>query len=698
MIIWHIFMPNNLSMKKIILIGTLLIFPLFIFSQSRQDPPRLKRSDSFFGLHFDFHAGPDCNEIGKNVDEAMIENIVTRVRPDFIQVDCKGHAGYSSYPTKVGNPAPGFVRDPLKIWRTVTARNGVALYMHYSGVWDARAVHLHPSWALVKADGSLSDINTSVFGSYADSLLIPQLKELSKDYGVDGVWIDGDCWAHLVDFSPKAEALFKYKTGITQIPLKQGDPDWKEYLNFNRQGFRDYVTHYTNELHRFNPDFQVASNWAFSTLMPEPVSIPVDFISGDFSPLNSMNSARLEGRFIRNQGKPWDLMTWGFSWFYNEPGTMSVKSPVQIERELATVMSLGGGVQIYLSQKRDGSVYNWTIPLLAKASGFVRARQPFCQHARPVPQIGLILSTFALNEKVSTPFGGFGMDRKPLQGVLIGGFRVETAPLQGVLNCLLASQKVVDVVAEHQLDNIQEYPLLVYPEWDTISASLKEKLLHYVSDGGRLLIVGPEAAKQFQDVLQVDFKGQPAMNDNGLEFSGWLGNSFSMCQEIQVKGSARPFGKFYRHWDLDGTSSVAATITPYGKGLIAAMYMNIGNAYLYRSTPTVRDFLDSLVQEIQPGLLTEVKGSHWVDVTLNKLGNSTILNLVNAAGPHDNDKVLVFDEIPVLGPLRISIRYPAKPKSVMLQPENRALNYTYENGMIQCTVTSLEIQEMVVVE
>ncbi len=691
-------MLNILCMKTISLTGILLIFSLFSFSQSRQDPPRLKRADSFFGIHFDFHAGADCNEIGKTVDEAMIENIVTLAKPDFIQVDCKGHAGYSSYPTTVGNPAPGFVKDQLKIWRSVTAKKGVALYMHYSGVWDARAVYLHPSWALVKADGTLSDINTSVFGPYADSLLIPQLKELSEDYGVDGVWIDGDCWAHQVDFSDRTETLFTKKTGITKIPLNDDDINWRQYLNFNRQGFRDYVMHYTTELHKFNPEFQVASNWAFSTLMPEPVSIPVDFISGDFSPLNSMNSARLEGRFIRNQGKPWDLMTWGFSWFYNEPGSQSVKSPVQIERELATVMSLGGGVQIYLSQKRDGSVYEWTLPLLAKASGFVRARQPFCQHSRPVPQIGLILSTFALNEKVSTPFGGFGMDRNPLQGVLIGGFRVETAPLQGVLNCLLASQKVVDVLAEHQLDNIQEYPLMVYPEWDTISVSLKEKLLHYVSAGGKLIIVGPKAAKQFQDVLQVDFIGQPAMADNGLEFSGWLGNSFSLSQEIKVKGSARSFGKFYRHWDIDGPASVAASITPYGKGLIAALYMDIGNAYLYRSTPVVRDFLDALVQEMKPGLMTEVKGSHWVDVTLNKLGNSTILNLVNAAGPHDNDKVLVFDEIPALGPLQISIRYPEKPKSVVLQPENRALNYTYEKGVIQCTLPTLEIQEMVVVE
>jgi hypothetical protein len=685
-------------MKKILLSIPFLVLSIFLFSQARVDPPRLKRADSFFGIHFDFHAGPDCNEIGKNVSEAMVENIVSRVRPDFIQVDCKGHAGYSSYPTKIGNPAPGFVRDQLKIWRSVTAKNGIALYMHYSGVWDTRAIQFHPSWAAVNADGTRSKNNTSVFGPYADSLLIPQLKELSKEYGVDGVWIDGDCWAHQVDYSPEAEKLFTKKTGITEIPLKPGDPNWKEYLNFSRQGFRDYVTHYTNELHKFNPGFQVASNWAFSALMPEPVTIPVDFISGDFSPLNSMNSARLEGRFIRNQGKPWDLMTWGFSWFYNEGGSQSVKSPVQIERELATVMSLGGGVQIYLSQKRDGSVYDWTIPLLSRASVFVRARQPYCQHARPVPQIGLILSTFALDQKINLPFGGFGMDRVPLQGVLIGGFRVETAPLQGALNCLLASQKVVDVVAEHQLGNIQEYPLVVYPEWDTISVSLKEKLLHYVAEGGKLLVIGPKAAKQFQDVLQVEFTGPPAVGDNGLESGGWLGNSLSLSQEIRVKGSARPFGKYYRHWDMEEPSSIAASITPYGKGEIGAVYLNLANACLYRTTPVLRDFLDSLVREMQPALISEVKGSHLVDVTLNQLGDATILNLLNAGGPHDNDKVLVFDEIPPLGPLQIRIRYPVKPKRVMLQPENKALYYTYEKGVIQCTLPSLEIHEMVVVE
>src|SRR5512140_189154 len=54
-------------------------------------PQRLKRADSFLGIHFDFHAGPDCTEIGKNTTRAMIEHIIEQAHPDYLQIDCKGH-------------------------------------------------------------------------------------------------------------------------------------------------------------------------------------------------------------------------------------------------------------------------------------------------------------------------------------------------------------------------------------------------------------------------------------------------------------------------------------------------------------------------------------------------------------------------------------------------------------------------------
>jgi len=113
-------------MNKVLFAVCLLFQFSFAYAQVNEDyPERLKRSESFLGIHFDFHAGEDSKEVGKNTNREMIEYIIDMVQPDYIQCDAKGHPGYSSYPTIVGNQAPGIIHDPLKIWREVTAEKGV---------------------------------------------------------------------------------------------------------------------------------------------------------------------------------------------------------------------------------------------------------------------------------------------------------------------------------------------------------------------------------------------------------------------------------------------------------------------------------------------------------------------------------------------------------------------------------------------
>ncbi|MBM3892685.1 MAG: hypothetical protein FJ388_26500, partial [Verrucomicrobia bacterium] len=344
---------------------------------------------SFLGIHFDFHANTDCTNVGANTTPAMVENIINLVRPDYLQIDCKGHPGISSYPTKVGHQAPRIIGDPLRVWREVTAKHGVGLYMHYSGVWDSKAVEEHPDWAAINADGKPNKRATSFFGPYAEKLLIPQLRELAGDYGVDGVWVDGECWASVPDYGAASLAAFRKATGITNVPRKPGEPHWHEFLQFNREMFRKYLRHYIAAVKKTNPKFQICSNWAFTDHMAEPVSAPVDFLSGDYSPQDSVNSARLSARYLARQGKPWDLMAWSFS---TKP-TRDQKTAVQLQREAAVVLAMGGGFQAYFKQKRDGSIYDEQMPVMAEVAKFCRARQAICHHAQAVPQVGLLLST-----------------------------------------------------------------------------------------------------------------------------------------------------------------------------------------------------------------------------------------------------------------------------------------------------------------
>ena len=122
-------------MKKILLI-CFLIFGLTGFiarAQKIKPSVKLKRADSFFGVHFDLHASEDITDAGKTLTAAMIDTFLLKVRPDFIQIDCKGHPGISSYPTKVGFHVKGFEKDPLKLFRRELKQDNVALFMHFSG-------------------------------------------------------------------------------------------------------------------------------------------------------------------------------------------------------------------------------------------------------------------------------------------------------------------------------------------------------------------------------------------------------------------------------------------------------------------------------------------------------------------------------------------------------------------------------------
>jgi hypothetical protein len=274
-----------------------LFLPFHLFAQTP-----LRRSESFFGLHFDFHAVLEDTLIGKTLTDSMIDSLLVKVKPDFIQVDCKGHSGVTSYPTKVGYTPKRFEKDILRLFREVTRRHGVALYVHYSGVWDNEAVKHHPNWARIDAEGKQDNQKASLWGAYTDSLLIPQLKEIS-DYGVDGVWVDGDCWATNPDYCAAAVDEFRFVTGIKEIPKKKTDPNYSKWLEFQRDAFRRYVRKYTDALHAYNPRFQVASNWSFSAMMPEKVDINVDFLSGDTEPLNGANQSAFQARCLAPQGK-----------------------------------------------------------------------------------------------------------------------------------------------------------------------------------------------------------------------------------------------------------------------------------------------------------------------------------------------------------------------------------------------------------
>jgi hypothetical protein len=118
------------------------------------------------------------------------------------------------------------------------------------------------------------------------------------------------------------------------------------------------------------------------------------------------------------------------------PDGSNQKDAVQLEREAAVVLALGGGFQAYFQQKRDGSIYDERMPVMAEAARFCRARQAVCHHATQVPQLALLYFTAAYYRESRTLFAPWGREQNALKGVL---------------QALLEGQNSVEVLSEHHL-------------------------------------------------------------------------------------------------------------------------------------------------------------------------------------------------------------------------------------------------------
>ena len=605
----------------------------------------MTRKDCFFGLHFDFHAMPG-DEVGSVIDTASIEEMLDATRPDMIQVDTKGHAGISSYMTKVGVHAEVMNMDVLRVWRELTAARGIRLYAHHSGLYDEMQARLHPDWASVNADGVPYDGRISAFSPYVDEVLIPQILELAE-YGADGAWIDGDEWAAFVDYSEYAKRAWQ-KAGGDEPPKPEED-GYLEYAEFCREGFRRYVAHYIAAVKERYPEFEITSNWMYTHAMPEKRTVPIDFISGDYHCANAVNSAREAARCILPQGLTWDLMAWGqnaypCSW---QTRNRATKEAAQLCQEAAVVLALGGGFQFFnILYGTGGLVQRWAIPSWREVAEFCRARQEFCFGARSASDIGVI-------------YPAYYNDRPLFTG---GAFRA----VSGFLSMLSDAGYSPDVLNEADLSALSRYRVVFLPsareyreETLALLRAFVERGGTVVADGGVALgeeMAGATFAEGVQRLVFPDGGERLSCLDTAY-FAPTLGSAVSILDCYR--------GNYY----LESERDSAAILNRVGAGQVACLTFTLAPSYSENVTFALKEFTRRLMHAIGYRATVSVEGSDYADLTLMEKDGRLMANIINRAGEHNAQGVRTFREIPKIGPLTLRIRTDRRPKRVTLRPE-----------------------------
>ncbi len=641
-----------------------------------QSAPMKKRADNYFGIHFDFHASYNDSLIGKTLTEHLIDTLLTEVKPDILQVDCKGHKGYSSYPTKYGNQTKGYVNNPLVTFRKVTKKYGIPVYIHYSGLIDRRAIELHPEWAMINADGTRSKELVSLYSDYLDSLMIPQLKEVS-DFGFNGAWTDGDCWGAMPDYSPKAIAEFTKRTGISKIPQTPTDENYYEWLEFNRSIFKDFLRKFTDAIHQYNPTFDIGSNWAYTNYMPDSIDVAVDYLSGDLSSNSTVYAAAFASRTITQQGLPWDLMSWRHS-----HGFHSSKSMVELKMEASQVISNGGGYEVYIQQFNDASFAKYIIPEMKELGQFVRDRQAYCQYSKPIPEVAVLLSTYGFHKENDRVYG----ERD-----------TQTKDSKGIATMLLDAKYNVQVVMEHNLhERMNEYKVIVIPGWNYLQEGFRQELLTYVSNGGKLLLTGPGPIKLFKNELGIENLISPTDSNVFISFNHDMGLVKGAYAITDMKDNVNSgLSKDYKKRGIIGPASFAVN---YGKGKIGAITVDLGNSYMFFRVELTKDFLDAALKQLMPEKEVEINSTDKIMVNYVQVDAKKYIHLMNMGGDHDNPNVFHYNYIPEIFNIPVSVKTDKKPKNISIQPGNQKVDFKWENNRVSFIVPELKIFSVVQID
>ena len=663
-------------------------------------------------MHSDFHAHPDYGVIiGATLKEEDIRAICEKAKPDFIQIDCKGHPGYASYPSDIGNAMP-MAFDTLEMWRRITNEYGILLYMHVSGVQDVKYCTEHPDDAVISPDRRISkSVRIDKSGRYLDDCFIPQICEVAKKYNVDGIWVDGDCWSVGCDYRPETLKRFEAKTGISLngfIPAKKGDPHFDEYLEFTREEYREYLRYYVDKLHESFPELEICANWAFSDYMPEPISANVDFLSGDLDSTNCVNSARYAGRMLAMHNKPWDLMSWGFR--YNVYGVPLIppKHHVQLMQEAASVIALGGAYQNNLLQFSDGSPDIDRILMNVPLAEFVRERRPYCYGGKITDQAVMLIPSCDRYKEMSRPFTREGKEK--LLGLT--ALLCDSGESLGIIN---------DAILKDNKHNTEKYPLIIIPElYDGMDEETVEILRSYVLEGGSLMAVGAKTAELLSNAgfpyeveeyneypytpgwmfggtgyIKRTFPGgTPSYLSvgNGADYGVTLGALI-----VKSKNDASVIAKLHPSLQ-DKNGSPTAVVLSYGKGRLGVIGTNLGTQYLNCAQYQHREIIRKMTTMLYNPIAKIESAEGIAEIVCLSVEGKLMLQILNAGGSHRDRQLATENYIPPLRNTVISLREDIDAKNIVLQPEGVPLKAYRCGARTHFKIPEIKIHSIAVIE
>ena len=635
-----------------------------------------------FGVHYDIHAMKHDINLGEMADHESLKKYLEIMKPDWIHCDCKGHAGFASYPTEVGTPSPGIKKDALKVHSEVCHELGIPLGVHYSSIWDQEACAEHPEWAVVNVKGERETWCVCLNSDYFDKLMIPQMLEIIDKYDVDGFWIDGECWAQQVCYCDRCKAGFRVEYGL-EAPTSKDDPSWRAWMTYHRGLLSKTINKYTDAVHKRKPSCLVAANWMLTYGTCVEDTLRTDYITGDLAGSDGLRQAVIEGHFVPEEKKDWNLMAWSM---YSGEGPATMKTYESLVQECGYATACGASVMVYDTPARSGELVPWHCELIGKVGEFVKPRAEISRHSKSLPEVAVI----------HNPTDVFGRYEYAL--FKTGGDDVG----KGISSLLSENHYHYDFMTPSMIKGkMERYKLIIINEEYAFDQNFLAELSEYLEGGGAALFIGNQVGHSFHNFLGVKHEGFGEEYVNVRVGDETVG--FSPPYDWVSLVTAKPFKHqiYERMPDKYISERCIATTNEFGKGKTLGVYVNLSsshsvNHYL-RNIALFKEIVDSMGIDFT---LSEVEAPGYVHFILREKDGDMLVNMINTgkvATAVESPKADTVAEIPKVPLMKFRVKVPKEPKRVKYAPTGKGMTYRYKDGYLYVTVKNFEVSESIII-
>ena len=650
--------------------------------------------------HPDFHIPADV-DVGAGFDGEAYARRLKDCGADAVAFFAKCHYGHSYYYTRVGNRHPRLKMDMLAEVVRGCRKAGIGIVVYYSVFLDTAAVRLHPDWRVqAQRTGTHAGFDSAryspvcVNSPYGAELLIPQAREIAAGYDVDELLYDT-----MTGFNPCYCEHCRRLFG-EEIPSGPQDANWLRYVKWYADAYDNFFLSVARAVHEVKPDIAVTFNWEWGFRRPTPPPPEIDRLIADLIPTGTM--ACMQTRYFAGTGYPYDYMT---GRFLHGLGDWNSSTLETLRYTAATTVANGGGFYIIDRQLPDGSLEERAYGAMRDVFGWLQERRQYLVGARHVPQIGVL---YAYSHVM-------GPDLRYFPDPEARKERMKT--FEGAVRLFMEHGRHFTVLnAENMTAHAAEYPLVLVPEQEHLSAAVKGALRDYVQGGGRMLITqAGEPDTVDADMLAlagVRYEGHGELDYGYFDLEPPLLTRGRFARVAPEAGTdpllwgIRPMragdgGKSFGHGYAPPTvrdDRPLVTARRLGKGEVVYVASPLLKSYLNYQDPRIAALLLSLVDRLLPEPVARIKTRAQVEMSVMRRGDDLLLHLVNHSGKErlGNSWYPVTEYIPEIRDIEVSIRS-ATPLPVQRVPRGERMATEQSGGYMRLRLPALHVMESLLV-